>query len=224
MQLFNTLSAISALISLVAAAPQIGVPFGLVTIRSGTAVHNAGLTADASNNIQIGGSNENYLTFNFTEDYHITSNGLFLTVVNGQFVLGTNPILFTTDDNDYLICNNDPTVGYLAVRGTDGFTLDIVNPARDYTAQTIPVALRAFYRIQPSVAPVNTSTPTAVPTVAPQNISITPTGTPNSSISCGPLDNNCNSTISGLPQVNAAQQTALGLGAIVVGAAGALLL
>lgn len=223
MQLFNTFSAFSAFISLAAARPQVGVPFGLITIRSGTAVHNAGLSADASNNIQIGGSNENYLTFNFTEDYHITSNGLFLTVANGQFVLGTNPTLFTTDDNDYLICNNDPTVGYLAVRGTDGFMLDIVNPARTYTVQTIPVALRAFYRPQSSDAPLNTSTPTAVPTLAPQNISVTPTGSPNLSTSCGPLEN-CNTTFTGLPQVNAAQQTALGLGALVVGAAGALLL
>lgn len=223
-------SMLASLVTLVAASPRVGSPFGLITIRSGSRIQNSPLTVDLENYIRVGSTERNFLEGVFTEDGRIQiNNGPFLTVENGVFRVTDTGSLWDTDDTDHLLLQGNPS-GFEAVPAADGngYNIKLYTPEGE-APENIPVVFRLFYRedfvtptqtvlSETSVASMNRTTTSTVtvfvnPTSAPHNGTLTPL---NSTIS--------KPQVSTLEQVNGGYQALSGLCAAVVGVAGALLL
>lgn len=224
---FTVTASVASFASIVAAAVQVGVPFGLITIRSGSSVQNAGLSIDGDN-VVIGPDLPEF-TGVFEADNSVRVNGgpSFLGLNDaGDLVLSPTGTPFDVEDSRFTFKGSADFFASPKNPGP-GFTITTKNK----TANDLGVALRAFF----SEAPVNSTvapTTTAPPTTAPPT-----TSSSSKSTSAGPVNTTISTTVTScpggcstvapttkIPQVNGAIQTAVGLGAIVAGAAGALLL
>lgn len=221
MKFFTSVGALAALISIVSAAPQVGQNFGLIVIRSGSAVQNSGVRVSGDDLVVA--SQGDYFEGQFTSDGKIAYGDRFLAIKDGELVVDDEgDSEFSTTDSDGL-----------TYQGTESF---VAHPEDDHynilfntgtvASTDLGVRLRVFYSTtsssEPSVtsAANNTTATTPVTTSAPEtsaegNATVTVT-------SCGTAG--CVQPTASIPQVNGAFQTAVGLGAAIVGAAGALFL
>ena len=217
---FTVTASVASLASIAAAAVQVGVPFGLISIRSGSSVQNAGLSVDGTN-VVIGPDLPQF-TGVFEADNRVRVNGgpSFLALnAAGDLVLDSTGAPFDVEDNRFL-WKGSPDFFASPKNPGPGFTVTTKNK----TAEDLGIVLRAFF----AEAPVNSTT---VPsTTAPPMTSATTWSSKYMNTTVSTTVTSCPggcSTVApttSLTQVNAAYQTAVGLGAIVAGAAGALLL
>ncbi|KAF5093535.1 hypothetical protein D0Z00_004016 [Geotrichum galactomycetum] len=194
---FTSTALLAAVASLVAAAPEVGTPFGLITIRSGSPVQNSGLSVAADNTVEINSANKNWLTGTFEKDGKISlGEGKYLAVSDNNLVFTSEGATFSTDDSDHL--TYEGSAGFYAA--ADGNIYKIKTSKYDASDKDYGVALRVFYTPSTSAAAssgASSSASTGVAVVGPTNTTI--------------------------PQVNGVAQNAAVVGAAVVGVAGALL-
>ncbi|KAF5100621.1 hypothetical protein DV451_002506 [Geotrichum candidum] len=198
---FTSTALFATVASLVAAAPEIGVPFGLITIRSGSPVQNSGISFAADNTAEINSANKNWFNGTFEADGKVSlGNGKYLTVSDNNLVFTSEGATFSTDDSDHL--TYEGSSGFYAV--ADGNIYKIKTSGYDATDKDYGVALRVFYTSSSSGSSGASSSSAS-----------------SSSASTGVAAVGATNTT--VPQVNGAGQNAAVLGAAVVGVAGALL-
>lgn len=194
---FSTAGLLAVAASIVAAAPEVGKAFGLITIHSGTPVQNAGLSVAADNTIEINSSNKDWVTGTFQKDGTISlGNGKFLGMSDNNLVTTSEGAIFSADDSDHL--SYEGSTGFTAVANNGVYkikTSKVSAGSDDYN-----VVLRIFYT--GDVASESSSASGASTAVAP-------------------VATAQNTTI---PQVNGASQNSAVYGAALVGVAGALLI
>ncbi|KAF5092847.1 hypothetical protein D0Z03_002670 [Geotrichum reessii] len=194
---FSSAGLLAITASIVAAAPEVGKVFGLITIRSGSPVQNAGLSVAADNTVEINSSNKDWVTGTFQEDGTISlGEGKFLGVSDNNLVTTSEGAIFSADDSDHL--SYEGSTGFTAVSNNGIYkikTSKVSAGPDDYN-----VALRIFY----------------TGAIASQTSSAS-----GASSAIAPVATAQNSTIS---QVNGASQNSAVFGAALVGVAGALLI
>lgn len=216
-----------------AASQTVGVPFGLITIRSGSALQYASISVDAADNVRAGSTEGTSFVGEFTEDHKVKVGSLYLTVQNKHLIIGTEAATWGDDGEGHLVYDNDATIGFAAVpaRNGTGYNM-VIGGANDISNNSVSVALRIVYtETSPSLStsPVSSTAyhnNTTANTTANANANANATATANATAPANTTVATVTAftTGSGIDQVNGAAQTIIGFGAVVVGAIGALLL
>jgi hypothetical protein len=134
------LAAVASLV--VAAAPEVGIPFSLITIRSGSPVQNSGLSFAADNTVEINSANKNWFTGTFENDGKISlGDGKYLAVSDNNLVFTSEGAIFSTDNSDHL--TYEGSASFYAV--ADGSIYKIKTSKYDASDKDYGVALRVFY-------------------------------------------------------------------------------
>lgn len=158
---FITVSAatFSSLMALASAEATVGVPFGLLTIRSGSVLQYSSLSVDSTHNVRAGAADGDHITGEFTEDHKIkVSQCLYLASVNGKLTVNTAGSQWNTDSSDHLVLVGEQN-GFQAQPAADhnGFFVTVYN-ATTATPEDISVAIRVAYRASNSAAVANSTT------------------------------------------------------------------
>lgn len=211
MKYFATASTLAALLSAVAAV-EVGVPFSLITVRSGSVLQYSSVTVDPAHNVQVAGEGDT-LTGKFTSDGKVQVGDLYLDVLNTHYTLTATGATFGDDGEDHLVYKANSDLGFVAVPAANGkgYNLESSDAEDANSSGAIPVALRIEYSAS--------STSTAASSSAAANVTSAPATTSIHTVA--PIANV--TTTVPITQVNGVAPTAVGFGAVLAGAAGALL-
>lgn len=138
---FSTLF-VSALAS-IATAYKVGVPFGIVAIRSGSLIQYSGFTL-LDDQIALNGPTE--FTGTFLDDGRIQVGDKFLTLSGEKLTLSSTGTAFSDDGEDHLTLGGLSFIARPLIGGGSKYAVLAQEPGSSTQSSDIPFAPRIMYR------------------------------------------------------------------------------
>lgn len=135
----------AAFAGLSSAAPILGKSFGLVSIHSGSAIQNSGVSVANDGTLEINSKNKNWFTGKFNDDESVSVGEKFLTVqADGSLrVVDDKTRIFKENGENHLVYGT--SASFTARKTNDWYKIIRLQEGTSLNPDDVNVELQIFY-------------------------------------------------------------------------------